>query len=152
MKTQSLSLPRMTIGKLAKVAGVGVEAIRFYQRRGLMDVPYVHTGYRMYGEQHVERLYFIKRAQAIGFSLEEIAELLQLNDTQDHALARTLALGKIADIETRIAQLNRIVDALRYLVHECESGQNGTPCPIIRMAMEPPGDCDSCQDMKKRID
>lgn len=128
----------LSIGRLARAAGIGVEAIRYYQRRGLLDVPRAEAGYRTYNGEHVERLRFIKRAQALGFSLEEIAELLTLNDTRDHGLARTLARAKIADIEARIGQLRSIVSALRHLVRECEHGEDGKPCPIIRMALEPP--------------
>lgn len=138
MQTE-FSASRLTIGKLAHAAGVGIEAIRFYQRRGLLDTPSTNTGYRTYGDQHVERLRFVKRAQAVGFSLDEIAELLQLNDSRDHQQARALARSKIADIEVRINDLQSIAAALRHLVHKCENGNDGTPCPIIRMALAPAG-------------
>lgn len=132
-----ISEPLFTIGKLAKFAGVGVETVRYYQRRGLLAEPPAVVGYRRYDTLHLERLNFIKRAQSVGFTLEEIAELLTLNDTRDHYLARGLASEKIRSIETRIAQLAKVADALRHLVHECECGGQDMPCPIIRMALTP---------------
>ena len=127
----------LTIGKLAKSAGVGVETVRYYQRRGLLAEPPAVAGYRRYDTLHLERLNFIKRAQGVGFTLEEIAELMTLNDTRDHRLARSLATEKIRSIETRIEQLEKVADALRHLVRECECGGEEMPCPIIRMALAP---------------
>ncbi len=127
---------RMTIGSLARDSGVGVETIRYYQRRGLLDTPRPDGGaYRHYSTSHLERLQFIKRAQAVGFTLDEIAGLLQLNDLKDRKLARALAIEKIADIEARVRQLQQVNQALRHLVHQCEHGDDGDPCPIIRMAL-----------------
>lgn len=126
----------LTIGKLAAAAEVGVETVRYYQRRGLLETPDGRDGYRHYGPHHVERLRFIKRAQGIGFSLEEIAELIALNDSRDHQLARALAGEKLQDIETRIAQLQQMAGALRQLVHRCECGGQDMPCPIIRMSLD----------------
>ncbi len=126
-----------TIGKLAKEAGVGVETVRYYQRRGLLAEPPATSGYRRYDPQHLERLNFIRRAQGVGFTLEEIGELMTLNDTRDHRLARSLASEKIRNIETRIEQLNKVAEALRQLVQRCECGGQDMPCPIIRMALTP---------------
>jgi MerR family mercuric resistance operon transcriptional regulator len=126
-----------TIGKLAKEAGVGVETVRYYQRRGLLAEPPATSGYRRYDPQHLERLNFIRRAQGVGFTLEEIGELMTLNDTRDHRLARSLASEKIRNIETRIEQLTKVADALRQLVQRCECGGQDMPCPIIRMALTP---------------
>ncbi|OHC63846.1 MAG: hypothetical protein A2045_03070 [Rhodocyclales bacterium GWA2_65_20] len=111
--------------------------MRYYERRKLLVQPPAAAGYRRYGAPHLERLSFIKRAQGVGFTLEEIAELLTLNDTRDHHLARSLASEKIRQIETRIEQLGKVADALRHLVHECECGGQEMPCPIIRMALTP---------------
>jgi MerR family mercuric resistance operon transcriptional regulator len=94
-------------------------------------------GYRRYDANHLERLNFIKRAQGVGFTLEEIGELMTLNDTRDHRLARGLASEKIRSIEARIDQLAKVADALRHLVRECECGGQEMPCPIIRMALTP---------------
>lgn len=126
----------LTIGKLAKAADVGVETVRYYQRRGLLETPEGLGAYRHYGAGHLERLRFIKRAQGIGFTLEEITELLSLNDSRDHRVARQLASEKIQDIEMRIARLGKMADALRHLVQACECGGQDMPCPIIRMTLE----------------
>lgn len=126
----------LSIGKLAKEAGVGVETVRYYQRCGLLDTPSDASGMRRYGGSHIDRLRFIKRAQNVGFTLEEIAELLSLNDSRDHQTARELASEKIADIEERIVRLGKMADALRQLVHRCECGGKEMPCPIIRMTLE----------------
>ena len=126
-----------TIGKLAQNAGVGVETVRYYQRRGLLAEPPAMGGYRRYDANHLERLNFIKRAHGVGFTLEEIGELMTLNDTRDHRLARSLASEKIRSIEARIEQLAKVADALRHLVRECECGGQEMPCPIIRMALTP---------------
>jgi len=126
-----------TIGALAKQAGVGVETVRYYQRRGLLAEPPAAGGYRRYDAAHLERLSFIRRAQGVGFTLEEIGELMTLNDTRDHHLARRLAAEKLRNIEARIGQLNKVADALRQLVQRCECGGQDMPCPIIRMALTP---------------
>lgn len=126
----------LSIGKLAKAAEVGVETVRYYQRRGLLETPTEADGMRRYNDDHVDRLRFIKRAQTVGFTLEEIADLLSLNDNSDHRVARQLASEKIRDIELRIARLGKMADALRQLVHECECGGEDMPCPIIRMSLE----------------
>ncbi len=134
--TKEASKARMTIGVLAKTAGVGVETVRYYQRRGLLDEPRAQDGYRTYGPSHIERLRFIRRAQSAGFSLEDIAELLRLNDTRDHLLARQLAEHKLADIATRIAHLEAMAAALRHLLGACHHGGEHMPCPIIRMSLD----------------
>ena len=131
------ALKHVTIGGLAKAARVGVETIRYYQRRGLLEVPQTAGGYRGYGAAHVERLHFISRAKSVGFTLDEVAELLQLNDMSDRKRARRLAEEKIADMGTRIDHLESMVAALRHLVDACRHGAKDMPCPIIRMALEP---------------
>src|SRR4051812_25214325 len=98
----TISAPALTIGKLAAAAGVNVETIRYYERRGLLTQPSSNGGYRRYDNTHMERLAFIRRAQSMGFSLDEIAELLQLNDMTDHHKARALAEEKIATVAQRI--------------------------------------------------
>lgn len=128
----------LTIGGLAKSAGVGVETIRFYQRRGLLEIPGNSRGYRRYKEAHLERLRFIKRSQSIGFTLEETAELLTLNDMRDHRVARALAQEKLRTIEERIEHLEDMRRALHHLVRTCEHGDSRTPCPIIRLALDTP--------------
>ena len=126
------SSARITIGKLAAAAGVNVETVRYYERRGLIDQPASSGGYRRYGAEHIERLAFIRRAQSMGFSLDEITELVQLNDMTDHRQARQLAEAKLATISERIAHLQQMQHALQHLVKTCKPGK---PCPIIDMAL-----------------
>ena len=124
----------LTIGKLAAAGGVGVETVRYYQRRGLLDEPAragSYGGVRHYGDADVRRLRFIRSAQAAGFTLEQIAELLSLDASDDRARARELARERIAALDTRIAELTRARDSLRALARECGSGAAG-PCPILR--------------------
>lgn len=122
----------MTIGRLAAQAGVGVETIRYYQRRGLLARPTADNGaYRRYGADDLARLRFIRHAQTLGFSLEEAGELLALDEEQDREKARTLARAKIAMVEARLQQLQEMRDALRALVHCCEHTEAPAPCPIL---------------------
>jgi MerR family transcriptional regulator, mercuric resistance operon regulatory protein len=120
----------LTIGKLAAAGGVGVETIRFYQRRGLLGTPTRETGIRRYGRDDLRRLRFIRQAQAAGFTLEQIKELLDLDSGQDRARARELAQSRIAGLNARIAELKNARDALRRLFNECAEGTSG-PCPIL---------------------
>lgn len=127
---QSQGFPSLTIGKLAAAGGVGVETIRFYQRRGLLEQPTRESGIRRYGSDDLRRLRFIKQAQAAGFTLEEIKELLDLDASEDRARARELAGERIAALDAKIAELQRARDALKRLARECGSGSAG-PCPIL---------------------
>ena len=126
------SMSHYTIGALARAAGVGVETIRYYQRRGLLAEPTLRRGaYRAYGEADLARLRAIRRAQQLGFALEEIDELLSLNNERDRAKARALAQTKAALIESRIRQLSEMRDALQALVSCCEHTAAPAPCPIL---------------------
>ena len=127
---QSQGLQSLTIGKLAAAGGVGVESIRFYQRRGLLDTPTRGDGIRRYGSSDVRRLRFIKQAQAAGFTLEEIKELLDLDASEDRARARELAGARVKALDLKIIELQRARDALKRLARECGSGGAG-PCPIL---------------------
>ena len=121
-----------TIGGLAKAAGVGVETIRYYQRRGLLAEPVRPPGeVRRYGPDDVKRLRFIRSAQAAGFTLAEIGELLALSASDDRARARELAQGRVAALDARIAELRDARDALAALAADCASGRGGA-CPILR--------------------
>ncbi len=126
----------MTIAKLAAEGGVGVETIRFYQRRGLIETPDrprgagTAGGIRRYGANDVRRLRFIRSAQAAGFTLEQIAELLELDATDDRARARELAGERLEALDARIAELEQARASLRRLAQECGSGSAG-PCPIL---------------------
>ena len=123
----------MTIGKLAAGAGVGVETVRYYQRRGLLDEPArdaLYGAVRRYGEPDLRRLRFIRSAQSAGFTLEQIAELLSLDASGDRARARSLAAERIAALDEKIDTLTRARNALSRLAVECGAGGAG-PCPII---------------------
>ena len=126
----------MTIGKLAGAGGVGVETVRFYQRRGLLAEPERNGGVRRYDQADLSRLRFIRAAQAGGFTLAEIAELLALDATEERARARALANTRIKEIDEKIAALKAARKSLRRLADECAEGAEGR-CPIIR-AFEPP--------------
>lgn len=122
----------MTIARAGREAGVGVETIRYYHQRGLLPLPARRRGaYRLYDGAHVDRIRFIKRAQELGFALDEIRELLKLNDGTDHERARRLARGKIELLRAKIADLRRMERALAALLAECEHGGEAVPCPII---------------------
>jgi MerR family mercuric resistance operon transcriptional regulator len=123
----------MTIGVAAREAGVGVETIRFYQRRGLIGAPdKPFGGYRHYTSEIVKRIRFIKRAQSLGFSLDEIVTLLRLDSARACAETRDLARGKLRVIERKLADLEQMREALATLVAQCDPGQPGSDCPIIR--------------------
>lgn len=127
---QSQANSSLTIGKLAEAGGVGVETIRFYQRRSLLGTPPRNGGIRRYGMEDVRRLRFIRRAQTAGFTLEEIKELLALDSTDDRAQARLLASARIAALDEKIAELKGARDALDRLASECSSKRSGR-CPIL---------------------
>lgn len=127
---QSQDPGTLTIGKLARAGDVGVETIRFYQRKNLLDQPARDGGFRRYGKQDVRRLRFIRQAQAAGFTLEEIKELLELDAGQDRARARELAASRVQALNDKIADLQRARDALTKLAQDCGEGSSG-PCPIL---------------------
>ena len=124
----------MTISELARGAGVGVETVRYYQRRGLLFDPRPATtqphGQRHYGAGELARLRFIRKAQRAGFSLEEISELLALDATAERARVRELARARIAALELKITEMQAARRSLEALARECEGGRAG-PCPII---------------------
>ena len=125
-----------TIGGLAKAAGVGVETVRYYQRRGLLPEPARPPGeVRRYGHEELKRLRFIRSAQAAGFTLSEIGELLELDASDDRARARALAQARVAALDEKIAELREARDALAALAGACAKKRGG-PCPILG-AFEP---------------
>lgn len=126
----------MTIGKLAAAGGVGVETVRYYQRRGLMAEPDRNGGVRRYDQSDLSRLRFIRAAQAGGFTLAEIAELLALDASEDRAQARELANKRIAEIDAKVTSLRTAKRSLQRLADKCAEGGAGR-CPIIE-AFEPP--------------
>lgn len=126
---KSLSL---TVGELAKATGVHVETVRYYQRRGLLATPERRYGtIRRYADADRDRLRFIRRAQRLGFTLEEIAQLLALDAIRDRERARALAESKVADLDARIADLRAMRRVLVERIAHCAHGQSAEPCPIL---------------------
>ncbi len=124
----------LTIGEVARQAGVGVETVRFYERQGLLEEPQRRaSGYRQYEEEAVAVLRFIRRAKELGFTLKEIQGLLalRLDATATRAEVRQQAKAKVADIEARIADLQRMRDALQTLIKKCHGDGSTTGCPIL---------------------
>ena len=127
----------LTIGVLADAAGVNVETIRFYQRKGLMREPDRPLGgIRRYSDADLARVRFIKSAQRLGFSLDEIADLLQLEDGSHCTEAREQAEHKLADVRARLADLQRIEEALQGLVERCCATSGRVKCPLIAALQE----------------
>lgn len=132
---------QLTIGKLANAGGVGVETIRYYQRRGLMGTPARSGGdgwgggVRRYDGDDVRRLKFIRSAQASGFTLEEISELLALEESDDRVRVRALARQRIEVLDEKISQMTETRAALARLADQCAASDKG-PCPILA-AFEP---------------
>lgn len=127
----------MTIGELARAAGVNVETIRFYQREGLLEEPVKpSSGYRRYPQRLERRLRFIKRAQALGFTLAEVVELLELEGLRVCPDARELAARKLEAIDRKVADLCAMREALAQLMHQCQTGESGGACPIIDVLSE----------------
>ena len=126
----------MTIGGLAAAGGVGVETIRYYQRRGLIETPVavggngLSAGVRRYDDNQLRRLRFIRAAQTAGFTLVEIGELLALDASTGRARARTLAQARLQALDAQIAALKQSRVSLKRLAEACGSGSTG-PCPII---------------------
>lgn len=128
-------MQQMTIGKLAKAAGIGIETIRYYEREGLIQKPShkVGNGYRKYEPSDIERLGFIRRAKDLGFSLKEIRELLTLRAKTKAKCAsvKAKALEKIGEVERKIADLAAIKTALERLAFTCNIEATTSECPIL---------------------
>ncbi len=128
---------RLTIGKLAEAAGVGVETVRFYQRSGLLPEPERPlSGYREYTDADRRRIHFIKRAQTLGFNLEDIAGLLKLDGPQTCSVTHDLALEKLHVVKEKIDALVAIRDALQQMVRQCERKHRRGTCPIIQSLVQ----------------
>jgi len=127
-------MSELTIGRLARKSGLATETLRYYERRGLI-APDQRTaaGYRLYRPEAFHRLRFIRRAQALGFSLDEIAELLSLSDDpgQSAAAVKQFTRAKIDDIETRIRDLERMKQGLAALEERCPGHGSTSECPIL---------------------
>ncbi len=127
---------KLTIGRLAKLVGVNVETIRYYQRIGLINEPATPlNGFRQYPAKTAENITFIKRAQRLGFSLKEIAELLKIGDGHCDDV-RMHAEKKRNKIEEQIRDLQSLRDTLDKLICECSSGLNEQHCPIVETLLE----------------
>ncbi len=122
----------LTIGKLADAAAVNIETIRYYQRRGLLEEPPKPLGgHRRYSAGQAKRVRFIKRAQALGFTLDEVGMLLTLDSACGCSDTRALAARKRGLIERKMADLTAMHQALGDLIQQCDAGGSMGPCPII---------------------
>jgi MerR family copper efflux transcriptional regulator len=121
------------IGQLAKRGGVGIDTVRYYERNGLL-VPRARlaSGYRRYGDLELARLRFIRRAQALGFTLREIKELLALSAQRDVGRVKRSAQAKLVNVEERIAALERMRDGLAHLITACPGHGRPADCPILK--------------------
>lgn len=127
-----MSTPTLTIGRLAAAANVNVETVRYYQRRGLLPEPERPSGsVRRYGADHLGRLQFIRRAQAMGFSLEEVQALQQVVGASSCEQTRLLTERKLADVRRRIFDLRRLEVDLEKQLDQCVQTPAGTPCPTL---------------------
>jgi len=121
------------IGQLAKRGGVGIDTVRYYERNGLLSPrTRLASGYRRYSELELARLRFIRRAQALGFTLKEIKELLALSAQRDVGRVKRSAQAKLKDVKSRIAALERVRDGLATLIEACPGHGRAADCPILR--------------------
>lgn len=129
----------MQIGQLAQHAGVAIDTVRYYERQGLLPQPQRRaSGYRQYGQQDISRLRFIRRAKDLGFSLQEIHDLLRLSGNQDadRAEVRTLAQQRLTDIERKLRELEAMRATLANLVGHCSGHGPLEGCPIIESLLQ----------------
>lgn len=129
----------MKIGELAQRAGVGVDTVRYYERQGLLPEPLRQaSGYRSYAAGDVARLQFVRRAKALGFTLEEIRDLLALSSRPEDDMGglKAAAGEKLADVEAKIAELTRIRDGLHTLIKACPGHGALERCPILNALVE----------------
>ena len=132
-------MPTLTIGKVATQAGVAIDTIRYYEREGLLPPPARRpSGYRDYPADTVKRLRFIRRAKDLGFTLSEIADLLQLTERSQHDMAgmKQAAVTKLALVQTKIAELQRMRKALQQMVTACPGRGEMADCPIVNALRE----------------
>ncbi len=136
---QAFSDFSMKIGELAHRANVGIDTVRYYERQGLLPLPQrMASGYRRYEASDAARLHFVRRAKALGFTLAEIRDLLDLSSRRDDDMAgmKAVATEKLADVEVRLVELTRIRDALQTLVTSCPGHGNLQRCPILNALVE----------------
>jgi MerR family mercuric resistance operon transcriptional regulator len=126
----------MRIGELAKSVGVGVETVRYYQRIGLLEAPQKpFGGMRSYSIKDLQKLRFIRRAQQLGFSLEDIQTLLELSSFECEQVQK-LASDKLKVVHEKLGQLRRIETALENTLEQCAKCKFNQPCPIIETLTE----------------
>ena len=128
----------LTIGRLARAAGVGVETIRYYQGRGLLPVPPLIGAVRFYATALVDRIGFIKRAQGLGFTLDEIATLLDLADGRNRRAVRAVTSARLEQIRGKLDDLSRMQRSLDGLLAHCIATGDVYPCPIIEALVADP--------------
>lgn len=127
-------MPTMTIGRFAEASGVNIDTVRFYEREGLLPRPArTASGYRQYTPSDIERLRFIRRAKDLGFSLPEIAELLSLtaNRASDMQGVKRKAEERLAQVELKIEELERVKRGLKTLIAACPGHGELDDCPIV---------------------
>jgi len=130
-------MPTYSIGQLAKRAGVAIDTVRYYERNQLLDpAGRLESGYRRYGDGELRRLRFIRRAKALGFSLADIRALLSLSDERNVAKVKRAAEARLADVEQRLAELERIRNGLQALVAACPGHGRAEACPILNALNE----------------
>jgi Zn(II)-responsive transcriptional regulator len=130
-------MPTFSIGQLAKRAGVAIDTVRYYERNAMLTpAGRLESGYRRYGETELKRLRFIRRAKVLGFTLADIRELLSLSEERNVAKVKLAAEVKLADVEQRLAELERIRNGLRSLVAACPGHGRAEACPILNALNE----------------
>jgi MerR family copper efflux transcriptional regulator len=123
----------LSIGKLARLAEVGIDTVRYYERNGLLaPESRLASGYRRYGELELSRLRFIRRAQRLGFTLKEIGALLNLSARRNVAQVKRAAQTKLEDVDARIADLQRVRAGLALLIEACPGHGQASECPILK--------------------
>jgi Zn(II)-responsive transcriptional regulator len=126
-----------SIGQLAQRAGVAIDTVRYYERNAMLTpAGRLESGYRRYGQTELKRLRFIRRAKVLGFTLADIRELLSLSDERNVAKVKLAAEAKLAEVEQRLAELERIRNGLRTLVAACPGHGRAEACPILNALNE----------------
>ena len=135
--SRQTAMSGIKVGQLARAAAVNVETVRYYQRIGLLPLPSRDYGsIRRYSVDDLKRVRFIKRAQKLGFSLDDVAVLLGLSDGKHCAETKALAETRLAVVDEKIADLAAIREALKGLVAKCSKGSRGCGCPVIDALIE----------------
>ncbi|MDN5874207.1 MAG: MerR family transcriptional regulator [Sinobacteraceae bacterium] len=134
-------MSQLRIGEVATRAAVNIDTIRYYERSGLLPEPMRRpSGYRIYDTDAVRRLRFIRRAKTLGFTLDEIKELLSISAERDVGAAKSAATRKLALVDSRLTELHRIRDALAELIEDCPGHGQAENCPILAALNDTPAD------------